>query len=257
MKKKTLKGMTLMEVIIAIAVFAVFGVILVTAGTTIDNLTKATTNLKKKVTMQSPYAANQLKSYLPQDGSPSKELTGVPLADDIKVSVPSSSDTNTYKLKNNQSGDFATVGSQYSYSFDRNDVMWKATVLFDSTSRFTCEVYDDNNFLKLKKSYNANDFDWKSLPFFNDNAKVYVSDVVANGNKVHGGDKGPDGSETIIEFKNTYAPGVVQGVKYSTKEIYDDKMQGKTSPYNNGLNLQYIEVGNYVTPTEPTTESTP
>lgn len=246
MKKKTLKGMTLMEVIIAIAVFAVFGVILVTAGTTIDNLTKATTNLKKKVTMQSPYAANHLHSYVDQNGDP-QELIGTPLADDIQIKGYSSpADKDSYKLKG-KDDTFVTEGNVYTYSFTRNSATWTAKVTFDSTSKLTCEVYDENGNFIMKKSFSMNDADWRSKPFYADNAKVYVSDVVALGTL------STVGTGNTIEFKNIYADGVVEGKKYSTQEIYDDKMQGKTSPYNNGLNLQYIEIGNNEPPTEPTT----
>lgn len=67
--KKKLKGMTLFEIIISIAIFGMLGAVLILLGTHIDNSTKATTNLKNKIVEQSPYAANHLKSYKDEAGS--------------------------------------------------------------------------------------------------------------------------------------------------------------------------------------------
>lgn len=83
-KSKKLKGMTLFEIIIALAVFAGFGVILITAGVSIDKISKATTNLKGKMVVQSSYAANKKTVY---DTDP---YTGadIKLTDDaIQISV--------------------------------------------------------------------------------------------------------------------------------------------------------------------------
>lgn len=58
--RKKLKGMTLIEMIISIAIFAIMGGLLVLVGTHIDNTTKATNNLKNKIVVESPYAANHI-----------------------------------------------------------------------------------------------------------------------------------------------------------------------------------------------------
>ena len=55
--RKKLKGMTLVEIIIAMAVFAVLGVILLGIGQVVDSTTKASSRLNKKMTVQAPYAA--------------------------------------------------------------------------------------------------------------------------------------------------------------------------------------------------------
>ena len=65
MKKvnKKLKGMTLVEMIISIAIFAIMGGLLILVGTYIDATNRATNVLKNKVSVESPYAANQIPTY--------------------------------------------------------------------------------------------------------------------------------------------------------------------------------------------------
>lgn len=67
--KKKLKGMTLIEMIITIAVLAMLCVILAMVGANIDATTRATNNLKDKVVKESPYAANRGKFFLDQDNN--------------------------------------------------------------------------------------------------------------------------------------------------------------------------------------------
>jgi len=61
--KKKLKGMTLIEMIISIFIFALMGGLLILVGTHIDATSKATNNLKNKVLVESPYAANHINVY--------------------------------------------------------------------------------------------------------------------------------------------------------------------------------------------------
>lgn len=58
--KKNLKGMTLYEIIIALAVFALMARILVGVGVSIDRTTRSTNNLKSKIVAEKPYAANKV-----------------------------------------------------------------------------------------------------------------------------------------------------------------------------------------------------
>lgn len=58
-RKKSLKGMTLIEVIISLVVFAMLGVILITVSITINNYIKATNNINSKVTREAPIAEVQ------------------------------------------------------------------------------------------------------------------------------------------------------------------------------------------------------
>jgi len=52
--------MTLYEMIISLAIFAIMCLILVTVGMHIDRVSRATTDLKNKVATEAPYAANKL-----------------------------------------------------------------------------------------------------------------------------------------------------------------------------------------------------
>ena len=72
MKKKSLKGMTLAEVIISMAVFAMLGVILIKLGMVVDTTTKSSNRLNKRVAVQAPYAASRETQYdvLDANGKP-------------------------------------------------------------------------------------------------------------------------------------------------------------------------------------------
>lgn len=59
--KKKLKGMTLIEMIISIFLFAVMGGLLLLIGSHIDATSRAANTLKEKVSDESPYAANHIK----------------------------------------------------------------------------------------------------------------------------------------------------------------------------------------------------
>lgn len=67
--KKKLKGMTLIEMIISIAVFAIMGGLLILVGTHIDATNRATNVLKSKVSNESPYAANHKIDYIKKDNT--------------------------------------------------------------------------------------------------------------------------------------------------------------------------------------------
>ncbi len=65
--KKNLKGMTLYEMIIAIAVFALMAVVLVGVGTHVDRTTRAANHLKAKLTAESQSAANRISKDINGD----------------------------------------------------------------------------------------------------------------------------------------------------------------------------------------------
>lgn len=67
--KKKLKGMTLIEMIISIFIFALMGGILVLVGTSIDKQTKASNRLRDKIVEESPYAANHIDEVCDSDGN--------------------------------------------------------------------------------------------------------------------------------------------------------------------------------------------
>ena len=63
MNKKNLKGMTLVEIIVAMAIFALLGVVLIHLGTNVDSTTKSANRLNKRVAIQAPYAASLDTEY--------------------------------------------------------------------------------------------------------------------------------------------------------------------------------------------------
>lgn len=88
-KKKKLKGMTLVEIIISMAVFALLGVILLRIGCVIDSTTKAASRLNKRVNEQSPYAAAQVTHYVEYDeygNAVVNELDSTPVEINVSVS---------------------------------------------------------------------------------------------------------------------------------------------------------------------------
>lgn len=68
-KKKKLRGMTLVEIIIAIAVFAMISLILVMLGTSVDTQQRSAIKVNNKVAIQGPIAEAQDKdnAYLMDD----------------------------------------------------------------------------------------------------------------------------------------------------------------------------------------------
>lgn len=72
--RKKLKAMTLVEIIISLAVFAIMGVILIGIGVTVDNTRRATNNLKNKVTEEAPYAVAHATVYEDPDSGATAPL---------------------------------------------------------------------------------------------------------------------------------------------------------------------------------------
>jgi prepilin-type N-terminal cleavage/methylation domain-containing protein len=89
MKQKTLKGMTLAEIIIAMAIFAMLGVILIKLGTIVDQTTKSSNRLNKRVAVQAPYAASKETTYylLDSDGKPVLDVNDNPVTADLKPDI--------------------------------------------------------------------------------------------------------------------------------------------------------------------------
>ena len=83
--KRSLKGMTLIEMIISIAIFAVMCGVLIGVGAHGDRTTKSTTKFKDKIVQESHYASARIKTYDAKDGSV-KDLTSNTAQIDIKLS---------------------------------------------------------------------------------------------------------------------------------------------------------------------------
>lgn len=58
--QKNLKGMTLYEMIISIAVFAIMAGVLIGVGTHVDRTTRAANGMKSKIVKEAPFAANRI-----------------------------------------------------------------------------------------------------------------------------------------------------------------------------------------------------
>ncbi len=73
--RKKLKGMTLIEMIISIAIFAMMGSLLVLVGMHIDSANKASNSLRNKIVEESPYAANHVMKFPDSAGGPEKDIS--------------------------------------------------------------------------------------------------------------------------------------------------------------------------------------
>lgn len=86
MKKamKKLSGMTLVEIIVALAVFAVMSVVLVTMGSAVEKHSKSARDLNSRVAVEGPIAEaqNDNESYLVDDKFEIKVGLGVKEVDD-------------------------------------------------------------------------------------------------------------------------------------------------------------------------------
>ena len=95
--KKKLKGMTLIEMIISIFIFAIMGGLLILVGTHIDATSKAANNLKNKVVVESPYAANHYSVVGTDEDGKEKKLHSEEM--DISVKINASGTYWTYDEK--------------------------------------------------------------------------------------------------------------------------------------------------------------
>lgn len=121
MKKRTLKGMTLVEVIVALAIFTMLGVILITLGSTVDKTTRSSNKLNKRVSVQAPYAASKNISYntVDDDGNPiTTDLVANPSS--IKVYIDEENDGNPDTITvNRMDGSTEDVDSEVTVSGNR------------------------------------------------------------------------------------------------------------------------------------------
>ena len=110
--RKKAKGMTLVEMIISIAIFGVMGGLLILVGTHVDSTTRAGNNLKHKVTVESPYAANHKKKYMDSDGD-EKDLPSSEIDVSVKLTIPEDVKVWT-KVKEEGSDEYKEVEVTYS-----------------------------------------------------------------------------------------------------------------------------------------------
>lgn len=282
-KTKKLKGMTLVEIIIAIAVFAVLGVILITAGTTIDNLTRATTNLKDKLVTQSPYAANQRVQYEDSNGNtvsiPCEQLAhkiNVMLVD-AKGATESDQEfadrsiKGTYNIKD-KDNKYIVIGNVYTYKFsDKMGQHFTATAKFEDT-KVTIKITRDpaGTDIITPREFNMTDSGlWNISVYHYTSSENYELDIDLL-TVVMKGDRTTDGSGTNVKFSYNNPTCDIDGVKYDTRDVYLEQKDGindmtaeEKQKYmddynekpNHGLNFQYIIVDTTLPPA-PTAAAT-
>ncbi|MBR1591537.1 MAG: type II secretion system protein [Ruminococcus sp.] len=95
--KKSLKGMTLVEVLVSLAVFAMLSAILLGYGAYVDKTSKATRTMKNKVVEEAHYAAARQKEYVDAGGA-FQDLDSV--AGEITVTMSGTSGTFTPFIDN-------------------------------------------------------------------------------------------------------------------------------------------------------------
>lgn len=143
MNKKNLKGMTLVEIIVAMAIFAMLGVILVTLGSNVDISTRSANRLNKRVAIQAPYAASQDTeySYETKDGDGNIIVTNAkldPNLTNIEVFLDSDNDNTPDVVSVKSGGSTSDVNSDtkiYGSRFSTKDIVDNAAGK---------EVYDPN-----------------------------------------------------------------------------------------------------------------
>jgi len=68
-KKRTLKGMTLIEIIISMFILTVMAGLLLGIGLNVDETTKNTTGMKDKVSVEAPFAGDNRREYIDSAGN--------------------------------------------------------------------------------------------------------------------------------------------------------------------------------------------
>jgi prepilin-type N-terminal cleavage/methylation domain-containing protein len=127
-KNKKLKGMTLYEMIIAIAIFAVMAGVLIGVGTHIDNTAKSTSDLKNKIVAESPYAANKIKT--------NKETNAQLASEDITVNVRVTRQSGNAFIE-----DEADPSKAKTISYNESNT----NISFNAKKYRTAEVYHDDD----------------------------------------------------------------------------------------------------------------
>lgn len=167
--RKKLKGMTLVEIIIAMAVFAVLGVILLGIGQVVDSTTKASSRLNKKMTVQAPYAASKnvtskdtdsdgINDYFYYTDSDGNEIPVTPDSMNISVYFGSKSNPTKVKVQKYELEADGTVKKDADGKpiKDGDPVDEEAKADMDANKYSTKELVEDNSLIYDANSPNAN-----------------------------------------------------------------------------------------------------
>ncbi len=146
MKKisRTKKGMTLVEVIVALAIFATLGLILARIGSIVDTTTRSSNKLNRKVNVQSPYAAARQTEYIDPENPVVQDSNGLDVDNYVKLS--SYEDRVTVAIYSSGS-----TPKQEQIKYKKGDGNYE-TKLEDAVCVGACKVYDTKDIV-----YKAND----------------------------------------------------------------------------------------------------
>ena len=109
--KKSLKGMTLVEVLVALAVFAMLSGVLLGYGAYVDKTSKATRTMKNKVVEEAHYASSRQKQYVDSSGN-YQDLDKV--AGEIQITINESGNFYDFKDPNDRSKGYEDTPTSYS-----------------------------------------------------------------------------------------------------------------------------------------------
>ncbi len=123
--KRKLKGMTLIEVLVALAVFAMLALVLLTYGVYVDSTRRATTNLKDKIVVEDHYAASKQKKYGIDNTDPAnpvdKQLSGT----DIEITIKAEGSGSYYELKDKTKPELGLSDTKKTYSNPQKELTGK------------------------------------------------------------------------------------------------------------------------------------
>ena len=144
-KSLNLKGMTLYEMIISIAIFAIMAGVLIGVGAHIDNTTRATNNLKSKIAAESPYAANKItQNYKTHTPLPADSIDVV-----VEVGMPVDMPDQVYII-DSESGDSVNYVCHYPSEVIMPASKYKTESVFTGSEETTVNPNSPNANLNLE-----------------------------------------------------------------------------------------------------------
>jgi len=171
----TKKGMTLVEIIVALAIFATLGMILVKIGTIVDTTTRSSTKLNKRVNVQSPYAASRQTEYIDPENPITTDTNGNDV--DNFVSFSSTEDRVTVGIY-----DSSSTPKKEQIKYKRADGSYE-TKDEEAVCIGACNVYDTKDIIYKSNDVTDPDDDYVDSRFYdvngaNENLNLKFAEVV-------------------------------------------------------------------------------